>query len=286
MALLKSIVRAFLPVSTRLSSTFIIRRGICAVVLQPALYYHSGDSQNMKLGMVVRRRIAYVEDDDLTRSNYCQLLRDDGFDVTAYSNKLDALAAFREELPDLALLDVTHEGERDAGYQICSELRQISSEVPIIFLTSHSGEIDRISGLRLGADDYITKDASMEYVIIRIEALFRRLDAIRSSYSQQGPAEAVTGTDTDIELDEVYSTISWKGSKIDLPLTLFWIVQELCSNPGKVKSHRELMKASNIVVEPNTIAAHVKSIRGAFVRADSNFQCIKTERGRGYRWVP
>lgn len=235
--------------------------------------------------MVVRRRIAYVEDDDLTRSNYCQLLRDHGFEVAAYSNKLDALAAFRKELPDLALLDVTHEGERDAGYQICSELRQISSEVPIIFLTSHSGEIDRISGLRLGADDYITKDASMEYIVIRIEALFRRLDAIRSSYSRQEHAEHATGTGADIELDDVYSTIFWKGSKIDLPLTHFWIVQELCNNPGKVRSHRELMKASNIVVEPNTIAAHVKAIRDAFVSADTDFQCIRTERGRGYRWV-
>jgi two-component system OmpR family response regulator len=231
------------------------------------------------------RRIAYVEDDDKTRVSYCQALRDYGFDVTAYSNKSEALAAFRQELPDLALLDVTHEGERDAGFQICAELRQASSEVPIIFLTAHSGEIDRISGLRLGADDYITKDASIEYIVIRIEALFRRLDAIREAYAQRAVAETPGSDGEDLQLDEVFSIVFWKGSKIDLPLTHYWIVRELCLNPGQVKSHRDLMKASSIVVEPNTITAHVKTIRDAFSNVDSDFRCIKTERGRGYRWI-
>jgi two-component system OmpR family response regulator len=235
----------------------------------------------------MRRRIAYVEDDDATRSRYYQLLSADGFDVSAYSNKEEALAAFREDIPDLAILDITHEGERDAGYQICAELRRMSDEVAIIFLTSHAGEIDRISGLRLGADDYITKDSSMEYIIIRIEALFRRLDAIHSAYHSKSAtsASAPGSADQGIAFDEVYSAVFWKGSKIDLPLTHFWIVKELFINPGQVKSHRELMKASNIVVAPNTIAAHVKTIRDAFTRADSEFKCIKTERGRGYRWV-
>lgn len=235
----------------------------------------------------MQKRIAYVEDDDATRRNYLQLLQKNGFNVTAYASKDEALAAFREELPDLALLDITHAGERDAGYQICSELRRMSDQVAIIFLTGHDGEIDRISGLRVGADDYITKDASIEYITVRIEALFRRLDAIRGA--NKGPGRAVQpgngATRGDIEFDEVYSTVSWKGTQVDLPLTHFWILRELCLNPGKVKSHRELMKASSIVVEPNTIAAHVKAIRDAFTRADPEFKCIKTERGRGYRWV-
>lgn len=233
----------------------------------------------------MRRQIAYVEDDDTTRDNYAQVLRDYGFDVTTYVNKDDAIAAFRQELPELALLDVSHEGERDAGYQICSELRRISAEVPIIFLTSNSGEIDRISGLRLGADDYITKDASMEYIVIRIESLFRRLDAIRKAYSDGNRQEANRNGE-DIYLDEALSTVFWKGSKIDLPLTHFWILKELCLNPGQVRSHRNLMNASSIVVEPNTIAAHIKTIRDAFGAVDTEFQCIKTERGRGYRWMP
>lgn len=235
----------------------------------------------------MQRRIAYVEDDDATRRRYSQMLRDEGFEVTTYSNKGDALAGFRRELPDLALLDITHEDERDAGYQICAELRQLSPGLPIIFLTGHDGEIDRISGLRLGADDFITKDASMAYLVVRIEALFRRLDAIRGAYDQQQGAagETAGSAGKDIELDETYSSVYWKGTKIDLPLTHFWIIRELCNKPGQVRSHRELMKAANLVVEQNTITAHVKSIRDSFTRVDSDFRCIKTERGRGYRWV-
>ena len=233
----------------------------------------------------LRRTIAYVEDDDETRGNYCRLLRDNGFKVIEYADKEAALAGFRRELPDLALLDISHQDERDAGYQICAELRAMSSELPIIFLTSHDEEIDRISGLRLGADDYITKDASMQYVLIRIEALFRRLDAIRSALNPSTPDTRLETSTEELELDEVYSTVFWKGTRIELPLTHYWMVRELCSGPGQVKSHRDLMKAANLVVAPNTITAHVKAIRDAFSRVDEHFRCIRTERGRGYRWV-
>jgi two-component system OmpR family response regulator len=232
----------------------------------------------------MQRRIFYVEDDDVIRSNYCEMLSEEGFDVTAYGTKEEAIAAFQGDLPDLALLDVSLHGERDAGYQVCTELRRISNEVPIIFLTSHEGEIDRISGLRVGADDYITKDSSMAYIVVRIEALFRRLEAIRSAYKHtSGSAEK--DKSTGIHLDDVYSTVFWEGKKIDIPLTHFWIVKDLVDHPGKVRSHRDLMQAANLVVEPNTIAAHVKAIRDAFSESDANFDAIKTERGRGYRWV-
>ena len=228
------------------------------------------------------RKILYMEDNEAARKRYLRHLGDEGFDITACASKDDAMAALRRDLPDLALLDVSHRGDRDAGYQVCSEIRRISAEVPIIFLTNRHGELDRISGFRLGADDYISKEASMDYIVIRIEALLRRLDAVRSG---RGTRSAAAPASADIELDEVYSTVSWKGSQIDMPLTQFWIVRELCRDPGQVKSHRELMKAANIVVEPNTIAAHVKAIRNAFARLDPAFHCIRTERGRGYRWV-
>lgn len=232
----------------------------------------------------MRRRIAYVEDKDAVRDTYASRLRAEGFEVTAYANKAEALAGFRRETPDLALLDVSHEGEREAGYEICSELRRLSAEVPIIFLTHRSSETDRISGLRLGADDYISKEASLEYLLIRIETLFRRLDALRAAHGHDSPAGA-TAT-SDIEIDETHSVIRWQGRQVDLPLTQFWIVRELHRHPGQVRSHRELMKAARVVVEPNTIAAHIKAIRTAFSEIDPDFQCIRTERGRGYRWLP
>jgi two-component system OmpR family response regulator len=233
-------------------------------------------------GTGMKRRIVYMEDNEAARERYAQLLRDEGFAVTACSSKDDAITAVRQGLPDLALLDVSHRGDRDAGYEICGQIRRISADLPIIFLTNRHGEIDRISGFRLGADDYISKDASMDYIVIRIEALLRRLDAVRSGGDK---STTLAGGCDDIEFDEVYSTISWKGSQLDMPLTHFWIVRELCRNPGEVKSHRELMRAASIVVEPNTIAAHVKAIRNAFTGLDAEFNCIRTERGRGYRWV-
>ncbi len=229
------------------------------------------------------RTIAYVEDQDETRESYAEQLRREGFEVIAYASKDAAIAGFKRQLPDLALLDVAHEGDRDAGYQVCSELRRISSEVPIIFLTHRHGEIDRISGLRLGADDYISKDASLEYIVIRIETLIRRLEAVRAAGVVDAPA---LNAGEGLRLDDTYSTVFWRGTQLDLPLTHFWILRELCLNPGEVRSHRELMKAASIVVEPNTIAAHVKSIRQTFTRLDPEFACIRTERGRGYRWVP
>jgi two-component system OmpR family response regulator len=227
----------------------------------------------------------YMEDNEAARDRYGRLLGDQGFDVTVCANKHEALSAMRGELPhlpDLVLLDVSHRGDRDAGYEVCGEIRRISSEVPVIFLTNRHGEIDRISGFRLGADDYISKDASMDYIVIRIEALLRRLDAVREG--RRKAHEQSPGT-PDIELDEVYSTVSWKGEQVDMPLTQFWILRDLCQNPGKVRSHRDLMRAASIVVEPNTITAHVKAIRHAFARRDPAFHCIRTERGRGYRWV-
>ena len=233
----------------------------------------------------MRRRIAYVEDDEVIRLNYAEMLEDEGFDVVPYASKEEAIGAFQHALPDLALLDVSLHGERDAGFQVCAELRRLSAEVPIIFLTSHDGEMDKISGLRLGADDYLTKDSSIDYIVIRIEALFRRLEAIRGARDSAGSA-GHPPVDADIAIDETYSTAHWKGERIDLPLTQFWILREMCRNPGQVRSHDELMRAASIVVEPNTIAAHVKAIRDAFLAVDSGFDCIRTERGKGYRWLP
>lgn len=227
--------------------------------------------------------IAYVEDKDETRESFAEQLCREGFEVVAYASKEEAIAGFKQQLPDLALLDVAHAGDRDAGYQVCTELRRISSEVPIIFLTHRHGEIDRISGLRLGADDYISKDASLEYIVIRIETLIRRLQAVRAAGAVEVPEPA---PGEDLRLDDTYSTVFWKGTRLDLPLTHFWILRELWQSPGEVRSHRELMKAASIVVEPNTIAAHVKAIRQTFTRLDPEFACIRTERGRGYRWVP
>jgi two-component system OmpR family response regulator len=235
----------------------------------------------------MERHLALVEDDDVIRANYTDLLTQAGFHVDAYPTKSAALAALvGDNLPDVVLLDITMGGERDAGFDICAELRRRSPRLPIIFLTSHDGEVDKISGLRLGADDYLTKDVSIDYLIVRIEALFRRLAALGAV----PPASTVAATlpsssGQPLEVNEEMSTVTWKGQRLDLPLTQFWMLRELVRHPGKVLSHSDLMKAARIVVEPNTVTAHVKAIRDTFRRADADFDGIRTERGRGYRWL-
>lgn len=229
------------------------------------------------------RKIAYVEDKDIVREKYTRVIRHAGFEVDAYASAQEALSALQSNLPDLALLDVTQTDDRYAGYQLCMEIRRMSDVIPIIFLTSRQNEYEKISGLRVGADDYISKESSIEYLVLRIEVLLRRVGAMRDEREKlvENPAARNAG----LELNEKNCTVRWKGKHIDLPLTKFWILSELSHNPGNARSHRELMKAANMQVEANTIAANIKSIRRAFLKEDPSFHCIRTERGRGYRWV-
>lgn len=225
------------------------------------------------------KKIALVEDDPVIRQNYLELLAEEGFEVEGLADRRGALARFREVLPDLVLLDIGLE-EPDAGFQLCMELRRLSPVVPIIFLTAHDSETDKISGLRLGADDYITKDITIDYLLVRIEALFRRIEARAAGHA--GNRLLVRG---ELTLDPDRLSLSWRRQPVELTLTQWWMVHELVREPGQAKSHAKLMRAANIVVEPNTITAHVRAIRSRFRSVDPGFDCIRTEYGHGYRWV-
>lgn len=227
-------------------------------------------------------RIALVEDDPVILRNYADFLRDCGLDVDTYSSKAAALEGLQRLPPDLVLLDITLGQQREAGFEICSDFRHMHPDVPIVFLTSHDGEIDKISGLRLGADDYLTKDVSLDFLIVRIEALFRRRNAY--ARSSQPPA-SIAPSDDMLHLDPVTCVAYWCSKPVEISLTQYWMLAELHRHPGRARSHEELMKAANLVVEPNTITAHIKAIRDAFRRIDSSFDRIATERGRGYRWL-
>ncbi len=226
------------------------------------------------------RTIALVEDDAIIRENLKDFLGHRGFDVRGYADAESAIAGFRVDLPDLAVLDVALGDEREGGFQVCSELRRLSQILPIVFLTSYDGEADRISGLRLGADDYLSKESSFDFLVVRLEALLARHRALR-----QATDTAAHRTVGSLSLDTERSQASWRSQLVDLPLTQYWIVAALAASPGEPKSHDELMKAARIHVAPNTIAAHVKSIRERFRSIDPDFDAIRTERGLGYRWI-
>jgi two-component system OmpR family response regulator len=225
--------------------------------------------------------IMLVEDDDLLRENFAELLRDEGFDVEAFADRPAALRRFEQPLPDLVILDITLGKETEAGFQLCSELRKRSETIPVIFFTSHDSDFDKISGMRFGVDDYLTKDVSMDYLVVRIKALLRRIETLSGVRAESG--NELRRGDLALNMDTL--TAQWKGETLNLSLTQLWILHALASHTGHVKSYEQLMCAAKVTVEPNTIAAHIKNIRKLFQAVDPAFSAIKTERSMGYRWV-
>jgi len=225
------------------------------------------------------RRIAIVEDDPAIRANYAEALRKHGFEVSAYGARAEALAAMRARLPELAVIDIGLGSDADAGFELCRELRALSASLPIIFLTARDSDFDVVSGLRLGADDYLTKDVSLPHLLARIAALFRRAEL-----SHEPGAQEETLARGDLALDVKRFSIAWRGKPVPLTLTEFWMVHALARHPGHVKSREQLMREANLVVDDGTVTSHVKRIRRKFQGVDSGFEHIETAYGMGYRW--
>ena len=225
------------------------------------------------------RRIAIVEDEAALRDNYADVLRKQGYEVSTYPNRKKAMLAFDMRLPDLAVIDIGLEDEIDGGFTLCQALRSMSDTLPIIFLTARDNDFDTVSGLRMGADDYLTKDISLPHLSARIAALFRRLDVLDQPTSPESLLER-----GELIIDLSRLTVSWKGINILLTVTEFWMLHALVKFPGHVKSRDVLMQESKIFVDNSTITSHVKRMRKKFVQADSSFDYIDTVYGMGYRW--
>jgi len=158
------------------------------------------------------KRIVIVEDDPDQRSNYVDAITKKGYEVTAYSNRREALSGFERELPDLAILDIILGDEVDAGFEICRDLLSRSASLPVIFLTERIDEIDKISGLRLGAWDYLPKPISLDYLAERISSLLRIHEA-RGQSSQGSSTAKMVG---DMSIDQEALLVSWKDQPINL----------------------------------------------------------------------
>lgn len=224
--------------------------------------------------------ISIVEDEPLIRENYADALHKQGYKVEILGGKEEALERFNNHLPDLVLLDIGLGDDSEAGFDICRNLRGKSATLPIIFLTARDSDLDVVSGLRLGADDYLTKDISLANLCARITAFFRRLDAIKSpdteeSLLQRGP----------LTLDMDRLTTYWNEQPVDLTLTEFWLVHSLARRPGHVKNRDQLMQDAKIVVDDATITSHIKRLRNKFLGIDQKFKSIDTVYGMGYRWL-
>ncbi len=138
--------------------------------------------------------------------------------------------------------------------------------------------LDTVSGLRMGADDYLTKDISLPHLAARIAALFRRQEAIGKPTAPESLLER-----GNLVMDLSRLTVAWKGELVALTVTEFWMLHALVKFPG-VKSRDVLMQESKIYVDNSTITSHVKRMRKKFIQSDSEFDCIDTVYGMGYRW--
>jgi two-component system OmpR family response regulator len=225
------------------------------------------------------RLIAIAEDEVEIRDSYKALLERQSYEVDTYGNRLEAITAFKKQLPDLVIIDIALENEIDGGFELCRELRTMSTSLPIMFLTARDSEIDVVSGLRLGADDYLTKDISTPHLLARISALFRRLDSLAVPTQTESLLQRGFLT-----LDTQRLTASWKGLPVRLTLTEFWIVHALSRYSGHVKNRDQLMKEANVMVDDSTITSHIKRIRKKFLALDPDFAAIDTVYGMGYRW--
>ena len=226
------------------------------------------------------KRIAIVEDEADIRENYAAAFRREGYGVELYEARQPALDAFDARLPDLVIIDINLKNDIEGGFILCRDLRSKSPDLPIIFLTARDSEFDAVSGLRLGADDYLTKDISLPHLMARVAALFRRMDALQSPQTTDSRVQR-----GDLELDIDRMTVRWKDQSIGLTLTEFWMVHALARYPGHVKNRQQLMDAAQAVLDDNTITSHVKRIRRKFVAVDSGFAAVETVYGMGYRWL-
>lgn len=225
------------------------------------------------------RRIAVVEDEAAIRENYAAVLRKQGYEVLTYANRKQAMAAFTLRLPDLAIIDIGLDDEIDGGFLLCQSLRAMSETMPIIFLTARDNDFDTVSGLRMGADDYLTKDISLPHLTARIAALFRRQDAMGQPTS---PENLLQRGDLTMDLSRMH--VSYRDEAVQLTITEFWMLHALAKFPGHVKSRDALMQESKIYVDNSTITSHVKRIRKKFMQQFPDFDCIDTVYGMGYRW--
>ena len=233
------------------------------------------------MSIVAKREIAIIEDEQVIRDNYIDYLTRQGYTVNGYATRHEALSAFTTTLPDLVILDIGLADDMDGGFELCRELRGRSATLPIIFLTARDSDFDIVAGLRLGADDYISKEISLPHLVARIAALFRRISAMQEQQPQQEPLHR-----DELKLDRDRLLADWRGTPLNLTVTEFWMLHALVRHPGHVRSREQLMEEAHIYVDSSSITTHIKRIRRKFLGVDPDFARIDTVYGAGYRWKP
>ena len=224
--------------------------------------------------------IALVDDARNILTSVSIALEAEGYDVNTYADGDEALSGLTQTPVDLAVLDIKM--PRMDGMELLGKLRK-SSRMPVIFLTSKDDEIDEVLGLRMGADDYITKPFSQRLLIERIRAILRRSEV--GSAPAEGDEKMIRcGA---LVMDPNRHLCAWREKEVTLTVTEFLILEALAQRPGHVKSRDQLMDAAygeNIYVDDRTIDSHIKRLRKKFRDLDNEFGQIETLYGIGYRY--
>lgn len=223
--------------------------------------------------------IALVEDDADQRRNYAAAIEAKGYRIQEYSNRREAMAGIAVNQPALVVLDIVLEDEVDGGFELCRTLLAQYPKLPLIFLTHRVDEIDRISGLRLGAWDYLPKPIGLAYLAERVSSLLRLVQ--QREHASTSPAQHFGK----LELFAEAMLAQWRGQRLALTVTEFRLLAHLLKQPGLGVSYESLMSATRQqYVTSNTINTHMRNIRRKFRDLDPDFKNIANEYGFGYRW--
>lgn len=222
-------------------------------------------------------RILVVEDEETLSEAIAFLLSKEGFEVSVATTGPEAIAQFEKNGADLILLDLMLPGL--SGTEVCRQIRS-KSAVPIIMLTAKDSEIDKVVGLEIGADDYVTKPYSSRELIARIRAVLRRGEI--SDVAEEGSTLEVGP----VRMDTDRHVISVNGEQISLPLKEFELLEFLMRNAGRVLTRGQLIDrvwGSDYVGDTKTLDVHIKRLRAKIEKDPANPEYIQTVRGMGYK---
>lgn len=225
-------------------------------------------------------RVLVVEDEESFSDALSYMLRKEGFEVSVAATGTDALTEFDRTGADIVLLDLML--PEMSGTEVCRQLRQRSA-VPIIMVTARDSEIDKVVGLEIGADDYVTKPYSPRELVARIRAVLRR----------QSPEVAETGAPTlaagPVRMDIERHVVTVDGGTVQLPLKEFELLELLLRNAGRVLTRGQLIDrvwGADYVGDTKTLDVHVKRLRSKIEPEPSAPRFIVTVRGLGYKFEP
>ena len=227
--------------------------------------------------------ILIVEDEESLADPLAVLLRKEGFDVILASDGPTALEQFANNTVDIVLLDLMLPGM--SGTDVCKQLRATSS-VPVIMVTARDSEIDKVVGLELGADDYVTKPYSSRELIARIRAVLRRGHDVSAESQEEGLEEQILEGGR-VRMDVERHIVMVDGEEVSMPLKEFDLLEYLLRNAGRVLTRGQLIDriwGADYVGDTKTLDVHVKRLRSKIEAEPSRPQHLVTVRGLGYKF--